>query len=90
MSEFFQLLAASTVAVPAHEVLVVLSLQSLCYLFRVPRLGLLVSCAFVYRLGWCYLHANYGATAMTWFSAYTGLGIFLLALAIYGMIHDSE
>ncbi len=90
MNEFFQLLAASTVAIPAHEVLVVLTLQSLCYLFRVPRLGLLVSCAFVYRVGWCFLHTQASAMTWAWVSAYAGLGFFLFGLAIYGMVHDSE
>lgn len=90
MNEFVQALAASTVSVPAHEVMVVLVLQSLCYLFRSPRLGLLVSCAFVYRLGWWFLHTRFGAPDMPWFAGYIGLGIFLLALAIYGLIHDPQ
>lgn len=88
MSDFVQTLAASTVTVPAVEVGVVLILQSFCYLFRVPRVGLLLSCGFVYRLGWWFLYAHYGPAAMPWFTAYVGLGVFLLALAFYGMIHD--
>ena len=90
MNEFLQILRESTVTVPSYEIMVVLVLQSLCYLFRTPRIGLLVSCAFVYRLGWWFLVGHYGLRATPYFYGYALFGLLLLALALYGMFRDND
>ncbi|TAN37940.1 MAG: hypothetical protein EPN23_03765 [Verrucomicrobia bacterium] len=89
MYEFMQTLAVNTVNVPAHEILVVLVLQSLCYLFRTARIGLLVSYTFVYRLGWSFMLGHFGLEGAPYFYAYGAFGALMLLLAFWGMIHDN-
>jgi hypothetical protein len=90
MNNLIQLLAVNSVSVPVYEVLAVLAVQGLSYLLRIPRLGLMVSCAFVYHLGWCFLRARYGAESMPLLIAYVAFGIFLIALALYGRLRENE
>ena len=75
MSDFLQILAANMVSVPAHEILVVLVLQSLCYLLRTPRIGLLVSYTFVYRLGWSFMRGHFGLQDAPYIYAYGAFGV---------------
>ena len=90
MHEFLRTLAADTVGVPAHEILVVLVLQSLCYLFRTPRIGLLVSYMFVYHLGWSFILRHVGLQAVSYLYAYGAFGVLMLCLAFWGMIRDND
>jgi hypothetical protein len=90
MNEFMQALTASEVIVPAHEIVVVLVLQSLCYLFRTPRIGLLVSYVFVYRLGWSFMLSRFDLENAPYFYAYGIFGVLMLCLAFWGMIRDSD
>jgi len=90
MTELVQTSAANVVSVPAYEILVVLLLQGLCYLFRSPRIGLLASYLFVYRLGWPFMLSHFGLQHAPWLYAYGAFGMLVLGLAFWGMIRDSN
>ena len=86
MSETLDLIQSATVSLPALEVTILLVALTVCMLFEVTRIGLVVSYLFVYRWGWLFFQAHNQGVLVAYmiFGCVTGI------LAVLGMIHTAR
>ena len=86
MSETLDLIQSATVSLPALEVTILLVALTVCMLFEVTRIGLVVSYLFVYRWGWLFFQAHNQCLLV----AYMIVGCVTGILAVLGMIHTAR
>jgi hypothetical protein len=77
--------AQTYLAIPTHEILLLLAIVTLCLLFRASRLGLYTTFLFVYWWGWIFFWENLGGSQRLFFIAYSLLGLVAIILAALRM-----
>lgn len=80
--EFVYIFGKATLTLPSAELCVLLAALTICLVFRMARLGLVLAFVFIYR--WCWmLIASQDRTLVT---AYAFFGIAVLILTVVGMV----
>lgn len=86
MSEVFRVLTGTTIALPAIQVVILISALSLCLVFRTARLGLIVAYLFAYRWGFLFFTHNFPKFLLV----YLLLGGIVALLTVINMFFNPE
>lgn len=85
VSEIKSIMASGMVSLHAAEVMILLGVLTLCLLFRLNRLGIILVYLDVYRWGWMFFQDNYGKSYQNYLTGYYLFGGLVLLLFVIGI-----
>lgn len=86
-TDFMQLIAKDTLAVPMWEILTLLTVVALCLLIRGSRLGLLVTYIFTLHMAWGFMKLHFGYATLITFAV---LAAIVLILGFFTLLTERD
>ena len=84
MKDVLSVMLHSDATLPSLEVMLLLTILTLCLLFKTNKIGLVASYIFAYRWGWLIFEKSFGHD-LTYMYGYMGFGFLALIFAVIGM-----
>ena len=85
LKELITLISGATITLPVVEVCALLSLLSVCLVFKCTKVGLVAAYLFIYRWGWLFLTGG----GDNFLLSYLILGSVVAILTVIGMLTSS-
>ena len=88
--DFTHVMTSGMVSLHATEVMLLLGVLTLCMLFRLNRIGMMLVYLDVYRWGWIFFQDNYGKSYQNYMLGYYLFGGLVLVLFVIGILIEPK
>ncbi len=82
MNDFFSAIRESQVCMPTAELMLLLTVLTLCLVFRTIKTGLFAAYLFVYHWGWMFMEDTFRNSHPVYMYSYLAFGALSIILAI--------
>lgn len=90
LNDFTHVMTSGVVTLHATEVMILLGVLTLCLLFRLNRLGMILVYLDVYRWGWMFFQDSYGKSYQNYLTGYFLFGGIVLLLFVIGIFSEPK